>query len=146
MGIARTTRAFFYAAGVFFKRQPSVLILLVVGVASVVGAFVALIHPNGFVVTPEELQARADMAQRQEAHRRAENERRKVLCTVKKRCEKYGTVRQECATAGSYQNCVRIKMGSADFELIDSCTEDGKPAGVADSEIPDPVTCFASGL
>ena len=34
-------------------------------------------------------------------------------------CEPYLRVRQDCATAGDFQNCIRVKMGSKDYAHCD---------------------------
>ena len=88
--------------------------------------------------------------QRVEAARRAEEqtreteriERTKVLCKLGSICSRYGAVRQECATAGNFNNCVRVKMGDADSSQIDNCTQDGKLAYVSPDGTPNLVECF----
>jgi hypothetical protein len=65
-----------------------------------------------------------------------------LRCKAKSICKKYGTVRQECATAGNYNNCLRIKMGSEAYGYIGMCTEEG---GVADS-VPNAAECLLSSV
>jgi hypothetical protein len=140
MRIARVIRAFFYAASLFWKREPlTVLVVLLVLGILVWGA----LRPTE---TAEEAQARFESQRRQYAESKAAKENTKLLCTLKDTCEKYGTARQQCATAGSFQNCVRVKMGSINYEVVDRCTEDGKPSGIPASEIPDPLNCFLGPL
>jgi hypothetical protein len=141
--IARVIRAFFSAVAFFVSRQPGpvMIVLLVVAIACLI-VYAELLPPE----TRQQQQARIAPQEQQEAQQKAQKERTKSLCALKSACEKYGAARQECAVAGNFKNCLRVKMGSDDYEMSDSCTEDGKPAGVADSDIPNSVTCFASGL
>jgi hypothetical protein len=62
---------------------------------------------------------------------REENLRREIMdtayqCHIKDVCSLYSSTRQECATAGSFKNCLEVKMGAERFNEIDMCTEDGK--------------------
>jgi hypothetical protein len=51
----------------------------------------------------------------------------KTYCQTINVCKKYGTVRQECATAGSFKNCINVKMGdSASYSGLEmDCNNDG---------------------
>jgi hypothetical protein len=46
----------------------------------------------------------------------------KSLCEEKTACEKYVDVRQQCATAGSISECVKIKMNGS---VPNFCADDG---------------------
>jgi hypothetical protein len=83
-----------------------------------------------------------DEAQRKSLEAKAEEKR--ALCRLKSICKQYGQVRQECATAGSFQTCVRVKMGDENADMIESCTSDGHIA-YTPSE-PGAVDCFFSKL
>ena len=66
----------------------------------------------------------------------------RYLCRVAAACRKYTGVREECATAGSFKICVRIKMGD-DADLLDICMgEDGAPRTAMLPGTPNRVECF----
>jgi hypothetical protein len=73
------------------------------------------------VPTAEEIRQRR---QEEQTHRQEEQTRR-YLCRVAAACRKYDEVRVECATAGTFKTCMRIKMGE-DAGLYGS--DDGAPA------------------
>ena len=101
--------------------------------------------------TAQETQAR-EAAESQEAARHAAasakaaadresaKERIRLLCKTKVVCARYAEVRQECATAGSFQTCIQVKMGDENYESIGSCSNDGHLID-ASSE-PGSVDCF----
>jgi hypothetical protein len=60
----------------------------------------------------------------------AEYESNKHWCSVWSSCEKYKAARQDCAVAGNYDLCVRIKTGSWTSEPPVNCTVDGEPYGM----------------
>lgn len=43
-------------------------------------------------------------------------------------CAKYGSARQECATAGNFDHCIAVKMGDIGVNDIDWCSNDGSLA------------------
>jgi hypothetical protein len=94
--------------------------------------------------------ARAAESERTRAARQTEeaerNERTKALCKLRSLCSKYGAVRQECAVAGNFDNCVSIKMGNFDQDQPLMCTPDGKVAFVSPDAIPNRAECFLSGV
>jgi hypothetical protein len=92
--------------------------------------------------TPAQANARLAAAQLQATVTRQAAERTKMLCALRATCSRYGEVRQQCAAAGDFKNCIRVKMGAGDFDQTDSCTEDGNIAIAPESEIPDRVSCF----
>jgi hypothetical protein len=50
-------------------------------------------------------------------------------CDMERICSDYKTQRNACATAGSYQKCMSIKMGSPNFSTAEAyCSEDGSLA------------------
>jgi hypothetical protein len=69
------------------------------------------------------------------------------LCRQATACKKYSKVREECATAGSFKTCLRIKMGD-DAHWIDTCNGyvEGGPALPPPPETPNSVECFFSSL
>ena len=79
--------------------------------------------------------------QDQEAKQKLEIER--YLCRKAAACKRYDQVRLECATAGNFKTCLRIKMGE-NVSYIDVCSgyEEGAPALPLDPKTPDAVCCF----
>jgi hypothetical protein len=77
----------------------------------------------------------------QEAQERREYDL--YLCRMKDACSKYDRVRLECAVAGDFRTCLRIKMGD-DVHFVDVCSgyNAGGPAVPLDPQSPDAVRCF----
>jgi hypothetical protein len=147
MRVVRAMRAFFSAFAFLGRRHPVVVILVLFAlVGYVVLVYSVATAPPPPAETPQQRQARVAAEDERNAKRSAEKERTKFLCAVKSACSKYAEARQECAVAGNFDNCLQVKMGSEDYALKDSCTEDGKLAGVSPSDIPDPVSCFIARL
>lgn len=146
MRITRAVRAFFSA----LKREPGavglLLIMLVFVLVIIYVGATSTAPPLPPPETPEQQQARVAAENQREAERKGKKEITRLLCAQKSACSKYAETRQECAVAGNFENCLRVKMGSDDYALKGICTEDGKVGGIADRDIPDPVTCFTSGL
>jgi hypothetical protein len=67
------------------------------------------------------------------------------MCRVKRACERYGTVRQECATAGDFNNCISVKMGN-DADKVGQCVNDGSVALLSTDQMPNAVECFVHGI
>jgi hypothetical protein len=143
MRLPRVVRAFLSAAWFFVRRHPLATFLIVWVLATV---YVVVLVPQPPPETPQQQQARVAAENDREAQRKAEKQQTKALCAWKSRCEKYAQARQECAVAGDFKNCLRVKMGSDDYPLSVSCTDDGKLDDVPESEMPGPVACFTSGL
>jgi hypothetical protein len=79
---------------------------------------------------------------RQRATREAaEAQQLRYLCSLKPICEKYANVRQACAVAGDFMNCMRVKMGD-DMGSTSSCRNDGSIIGA--SKMPDVLDCLWS--
>lgn len=148
MWLRRFIRAVGVGVAVFAKRRPVVALLVALYGGFIVWGFIDRLIP------PQQTQAR-EMAdgqtasepnaanERAEAERTARRERNRLLCKVKSICEQYGQVRQECATAGNFKNCIRVKMGDEKFAETGSCTDDGHMD--APSE-PGAVDCFFSRI
>lgn len=76
-----------------------------------------------------------------EQYRQQRNERKKYLCRAFDACQTYDTVRLECATAGNFRTCLRIKMGDQ-MSLVPACTaEEGAPATLP-ADTPDRAECL----
>ena len=72
-----------------------------------------------------------------------EAEVKRSLCREAAACKKYSEVRLECATAGSFKTCLRIKMGSdVNYNGMCSGYEDGAPAIPLSPQAPNAVSCF----
>jgi hypothetical protein len=150
MRVGKFFRALAIAIFGFLRRQPFFTLAVAVYVLPV-GFF--MIHD--LFETPQERQTRlqaenvAARAQRaQEAQddsvRAAQHERNKIFCKLRDVCEQFGNDRQECATAGNFENCLRVKMGDDNYDLRGSCTDDGKI--VDEHEAPNKAECFVLGL
>jgi hypothetical protein len=70
-----------------------------------------------------------------------------ALCHQAAACKKYSKVREECATAGSFKTCLRIKMGD-DAHWSDTCSGyvEGGPALPVPPQTPNSVDCFFGTL
>jgi hypothetical protein len=89
-----------------------------------------------------ELRRQAAVRQQQaEELQRQQLERDKNLCRVQSVCAKYSAVRQECATAGNFENCIRVKMGDGAFMEIGRCANDGT-VYFAPANMPSRAQCF----
>jgi hypothetical protein len=101
--------------------------------------------------TQVELEAQAQQRQAQQLayERRVEDARKAAaargaraswLCRISRSCEKYASVRQDCAVAGDFDNCLRVKMGS-DMNDTMYCTNDGHITYPPD-DMPSKVECL----
>jgi hypothetical protein len=77
------------------------------------------------------------------ADRQQLDQGRRELCRAAAVCKKYDTVRLECATAGSFKTCLRVKMGD-DAVFANSCNgyNEGGPALPPLVGTPNIVECF----
>jgi hypothetical protein len=74
----------------------------------------------------------------------------KTLCEQKSTCEKYVEVRQQCATAGSISECVKIKMKglvpifcSDDGHIVMNSLFTGRVDLTEKNLVPSSLQCFA---
>jgi hypothetical protein len=68
--------------------------------------------------------------------------KKRYLCLAAAACKKYDQVRLECATAGNFRTCLRIKMGD-DASYTDACSvSEGGPALRPPPETPTGLECF----
>jgi hypothetical protein len=93
--------------------------------------------------TPEDM---ARFAEEQAIRDIRATERRghqRYLCHAVAACRKYSEARLECATAGNFKTCLRIKMGD-DASYSDMCSgyDIGAPAVPLPQETPHWITCF----
>ena len=59
-------------------------------------------------------------------------------------CKKYSAARLDCATAGNFKTCLRIKMGDDAYDYAGACSggEIGAAAKPLPPETPDAIECF----
>lgn len=93
--------------------------------------------------TPAQQMARQQSEAAEQAARRERDEFKRLLCRVAAACKKYSEARLECATAGNFKTCLRIKMGTdASYTGVCSGYDDGAPAVPLSPETPNAVECF----
>ena len=66
---------------------------------------------------------------------------RNELCRMVPLCTRYAQARQACVTAGNFNRCLEIRLGSHDLGMISTCTADGKLA-YAPPDAPSKVECL----
>jgi hypothetical protein len=94
------------------------------------------------IATEQELRQTAIIAAvREREQQKLETE--KYLCRKAAGCRTYDKVRLECATAGNFKTCLRIKMGD-DAQYAELCSgyDVGSSALPLDPQTPDMVRCF----
>jgi hypothetical protein len=80
-------------------------------------------------------------ASKQKREQREQN--RLHLCRVAEACRNYDDARLQCATAGNFERCLRIKMGEdADYSSVCSGHYEGAPTIPLPPETPNRVQCF----
>jgi hypothetical protein len=66
-----------------------------------------------------------------------------TLCHEQSSCGKYKDVRQQCAIAGDFDNCVSVRMADEHVHYIFQCTNDGQIFSEEDrANMPNQVECF----
>ena len=151
-------RAIFYAAFFTIKRHPIFAVVLIFFSWAIYQSIMNP-PPKPPLETPEQIQARlinrqraAEMQaanQQRAAEMQAANQQRaaaaaqrnRQLCMYEVICEKYGKVRQECATAGNFNTCIEVKMGNQSG-LLYHCTNDGGVLQSIASDLPNVVDCW----
>jgi hypothetical protein len=117
--------------------------LCAVGIVAIVAFLIWTAPPR----TPAE-RAADEAASRQRAAKENDEEQFKLyLCHAAAACKKYSAVRLECATAGSFKTCLRIKMGE-DSGYSDFCSGyvEGAPSVPLPPQTPNAVECFFRSL
>jgi hypothetical protein len=72
----------------------------------------------------------------------SESVQQDMMCRFVNECKKYGAVRQQCAVAGDFNNCIDIKMGKDLYGgLAILCTNDGQFRGDK-TKVPSQIECF----
>jgi hypothetical protein len=94
--------------------------------------------------TPGDIQAgKAALEAVQEAQIRAKDARAlgTALCQQKMICAKLPDIRQECATAGNFDNCIKVKIGDEDYSSVAYCNHGGDLAYTPEN-MPSPLVCW----
>jgi hypothetical protein len=105
----------------------------------------ALLVWSIWTAPPRPVPTSAELERMTEGQRKRElaYQNKQYLCLLAAACKKYDDVRLECATAGSFKTCLRVKMGSdADFSGMCSGSVEGGPALPRPPETPNIVECF----
>jgi hypothetical protein len=85
----------------------------------------------------------AERAEQKRAREAEVREQKARLCRWAVRCRQYDAARLECATAGDFNMCVKIKMGN-EADYIGACSgfKEGAPAINPSPETPTLFECF----
>ncbi|WP_156771681.1 hypothetical protein [Labrys sp. WJW] len=125
-------------------------------VAAILAGIVAIGSAHSYIThygeTPEQVAAQArqaavdaQAAKDRQSARNALHQLEKAkldrLCPAELACAAFSSARQECATAGDFQNCLSVKLGD-DSKYAPYCTNDGNlnPASVSE-ELPNYARC-----
>lgn len=99
--------------------------------AQVRETYLANLSPEQKARLAEEEKIMREPYERAEAVRREKLEILKYKCKLKDLCPNYAKVRQDCATAGSFEKCVSVRLGDDDALAASmQCTNDGHLNGV----------------
>jgi hypothetical protein len=131
----------------------TVIFLGALAILVVFGIVNSLINPPPPPVpeTPAQVAARVEAAQRLETEQaeqavkhREQSHYKDELCHIKQVCSVYRTARQDCAVAGDFDNCVRVKIGEKDTVEMSLCTRDGEiNSKQYVSDMPNAIECAA---
>jgi hypothetical protein len=146
--LKKYSRAISVGFVIFAKRQPFVAFLILGWlVLSILFIVYSLSQPPEQARVEQASTAqRAQEWEQQQAQRRAaaaaKHEETVAVCRLKSICKQFARARQECATAGSFETCMRVKLGDDKIGEAGSCTNDGHVA-YASAE-PSAIDCFLS--
>jgi hypothetical protein len=74
------------------------------------------------------------------------DDKSRAFCRASSICQHFAKVRQDCATAGDFTNCIEVKMGR-DYSSVDQCDDEGGVAGAeALKTTPSAFQCFVDKL
>lgn len=119
--------------------QPVPAIIIVAVVAAVL--WMVLFPQPAQEIRANQLQDARQAQAQQETEREAE-----YLCRLVSICSKFATVRQDCATAGNFDNCVKIKLGEEKFSETTYCTADGRLNYTPSIPVPSKLACLIGSL
>src|SRR5262245_24448684 len=112
-----------------------------------IAGLIAIVIMNPPPSTEQEIEARKAQTEATKARKRQEQQQKvakaandRALCNTASVCKKYGKVRQDCAVAGNFRNCVQVKMGENTSYAETDCNDDGTPRWQPDT--PNPIVCF----
>jgi hypothetical protein len=86
--------------------------------------------------TNQSQEAGANYAQRQREKKRHDD----YWCHMQRACSNYARLRNECAVAGDFTNCLHVRMGD-DWNIIGQCMDNGNLTNPPD-DIPNIVLCW----
>jgi hypothetical protein len=68
----------------------------------------------------------------------------RLLCKEAATCKKYSGAQLECATAGNFKTCLRIKMGDDAYNYANLCSggDIGGPVQPLPADTPNALQCF----
>jgi hypothetical protein len=114
---------------------PGAIFLAVIG-----GSIWAAMGPP---LTPAEQAQQALRSAARQQQEQLDLEIEKYLCRKMAACRKYDQARLQCAAAGNFKNCLRIKLDN-DLSLVDPCggNDEGRPAASLDPRTPNALRCF----
>jgi hypothetical protein len=110
--------------------------------------FLSIIGLSAIFSTPptaEQQRAFNEQHQRDRDRAKARSDEIRNLCHVKSVCKAYADVRQECAVAGDFNNCVRVKIGDENMDSVPYCANDGSISSPPDN-LPSWFDCLAYSL
>jgi hypothetical protein len=119
--------------------------------AAIAGVFAIVIqHDTAIKAMTEEQREAYQAAERQRESRKIQQKteaaaaraQQKVLCETVNVCTKYGRVRQDCAVAGNFKNCVQVKMNVSYASLEMDCNDDGTPRWQPVNVHTNGIACF----
>jgi hypothetical protein len=106
--------------------------------------------------TPEQVQARVQAIkahaaaaieknqpaiERKQAEKIASVRWRSGLCEQMGVCKRYGAARQNCAVAGDFNNCVKVRMGEDYYRVLADCHDNGQLRAEF-TDAPSAAECF----
>jgi hypothetical protein len=129
---------------IFKSRFRALLVLGFVAWAIWMGLYIKQPSPR----TAREQQATDDayhqqqlVLQQLQAAQETRSVRTKALCHTASVCRRFTKVRQECAIAGDFNSCLRIKIGDKDIDTAMNCKNDGNLA-FPPSDMPTRFECI----
>lgn len=149
----RFLRALLIGVSKFARQEPVVTLVLLVAVPVAAGSLWTAAHE-----TPQEasvrraaeagdaaqIEIRAKELEEQGRALEEHNQQIRGLCRLKDICAQFSKVRQECATAGSFNNCISVKMGDERYGDVGSCTNNGNIGSVAPENVPSRLECLTN--
>src|SRR5690348_9076821 len=89
------------------KKWGATIFIALLAAIFIFDAIDSYLHPK----TPEQIKAESAAAAARSKTALEHTFMLSALCHQQVVCKKYGTARQECATAGDFNNCIKVKLG-----------------------------------